>query len=256
MRDNMEISIAKLKYVAALRDRKNRRHFKAFTVEGTKIVLDTLNLFNLQMLIASSAWLEAHKVNIPEEKLYTASPAKLKQMSALSTAPEVIAVYELPEQHIPEGQELKGNITLLLDDIQDPGNLGTIIRAADWFGVKNIVASPHTVDLFNPKTIQATMGALARVNLSYTDLPEYLNLHSNIPLYCTMLEGENIYDAVLPQEAFIAMGNEGNGLSEQLRNMAGHRLFIPPYPREAPTVESLNVAMATAIVLSQFRKNG
>lgn len=250
-----ELTKADIKLVASLKERKHRRELGLFAVEGTKSVLDTLPHFRLRMLVATPAWLDAHAADVPRGADVRPAPAsRLRQMSALSTAPEVLAVYILPSQEPPRPEELRGRLTLLLDDVQDPGNLGTIVRCADWFGVRHIVASPHTVDIFNPKAIQATMGALSRVRVSYTPLPEFLDRCPGIPVCGTLLSGTDIYGASLPSEAFIVMGNEGSGISETMRSRIDTALLIPSWPPGAPVVDSLNVAMATAIVLAEFRR--
>ena len=250
----MEISKSKIKAIARLRDRKQRKAQGLFAVEGHKSVVDTLPHFELEMLVATAAWLSRYPDAAPTERTLTAKSADMKQMSALSTPPDVIAVYRLPEEHIPTAEELRGCITLLLDGVQDPGNLGTIVRSADWFGVRNIVASPGTVDILNPKAIQSTMGAQSPVNVCYAPLPEFIAANRGIPLYGTLLEGESIYEATLPAEALIVMGNEGKGLSPEVRGLLTDSLFIPPFPADAETVDSLNVAMATAVVLAEFRR--
>jgi len=253
----MQISKAKVKLISSLQDKKQRREYRLFTVEGTKSVMETLEHFKLHMLAASTEWYDNHEdLHISEELKYSATHLQLKQMSTLSTAPDVIAVYTIPDEALPDADSLKGKLTLLLDDIQDPGNLGTIVRCADWFGIKHIIASPHTVDIFNPKTVQATMGALGRVNVSYTELDKFIRTFPAIPVVGMLLDGDNIYNAPLPNEAFIVMGNEGNGITESVRNLISHGLLIPSYPPGDPTVESLNVAMATAITLSEFRRRG
>ncbi|MCQ2208297.1 MAG: RNA methyltransferase [Paludibacteraceae bacterium] len=143
----------------------------------------------------------------------------------------------------------------MLDRVQDPGNLGTIIRIADWFGIRNIVCSNDTVDVFNPKTVQATMGALARVKVHYADLVPFLkSLPNDFPVFGTFLEGDNIYQMDLPQKAVIIMGNEGNGISKEVGQLVNKKLFIPSFPPNEPTSESLNVAVATAITCAEFRR--
>ena len=145
---------------------------------------------------------------------------------------------------------------MALDDVQDPGNLGTIIRIADWFGIEHIFCSSGTADVYNPKTIQATMGAIARVKLHYCNLPDFLKSASqkNTPIFGTFLDGENIYTQELPANGIIIMGNEGNGISKQIAEMVTHRILIPNYPQGCETSESLNVAVATAIVCAEFRR--
>ena len=145
---------------------------------------------------------------------------------------------------------------LALDDVQDPGNMGTIIRLADWFGIRDIFCSEATVDCFNPKVVQATMGAIARVRVHYVPLPKFLQRMSSegIPVYGTFLEGENIYDAELPATGVLVMGNEGQGISAAVGQQTTHKLYIPSYPTDAETSESLNVAVATAVATAEIRR--
>jgi TrmH family RNA methyltransferase len=174
---------------------------------------------------------------------------------------EVIAIFRQPEYSLDK-EKVRTELTLLLDEIQDPGNLGTIIRLADWFGINQVICSPNTVDIYNPKTIQATMGALAHVNVFYTPLPEFLeeiqkdSQHSGkkIPVYGTFLDGSTIYGQVLSPTGLIVMGNEGNGISPELASYITHRLYIPNYPQGKESTESLNVAVATAITCAEFRR--
>ena len=139
--------------------------------------------------------------------------------------------------------------------MQDPGNLGTIIRIADWFGIRQLFCSPDTADCYNPKVVQATMGSLARVNISYCQLDHLIeSLPPDVPIYGTLLDGDNIYEADLQKGGLLVMGNEGNGISPELRQRVTHRLLIPPYPGDRQTAESLNVATATAICCAEFRR--
>lgn len=176
-------------------------------------------------------------------------------MSDLKSASDVIAVYDIPEQ-ILDIPSLSGRLVLALDSVQDPGNLGTIIRTADWFGVRDIICSRTTADLYNPKVVQATMGAISRIRVHYTDLEKALTEASalGLPVFGTLLDGVDIYTSELSPSGIIVMGNEGNGLSEGVRSLVDHRLLIPSYPPSEPTSESLNVAIATAICLSEFRR--
>ena len=143
---------------------------------------------------------------------------------------------------------------LALDDVQDPGNLGTIIRLADWFGIEHIFCSPNTVDVYNPKTVQATMGGIARVKLHYISLPELIASLEDIPVYGTFLDGENMYTQPLSAYGLIVMGNEGNGIGDEVKRLINRKLYIPNYPAERETSESLNVAIATAVVCAEFRR--
>ena len=180
----------------------------------------------------------------------------MERISQLKSATEVLAVVEQP-RHTLNVANLGNKLSLALDGVQNPGNLGTIIRLADWFGVEDVICSTECADLYNAKVVQATMGALLRVKVHYTDnLAELLRsaANSDIPIYGTLLDGNNMYDDNLSQRGIIVMGNEGRGLSDECRKVLTHKLFIPPYPADAPTSESLNVAMATGIILAEFRR--
>lgn len=249
----MEISKAKIKLFSSLSIKKHRKEENLFIVEGTKCVLDTIDYFTLYAIVATKQWAETHRDKINEEVLMTATPTQISQISSLSTASDVVAIYQLPEWELDKCQ-LEDNLTLVLDGVQDPGNLGTIIRIADWFGIHQIIASHDTVDVFNPKTIQATMGAISRVKVIYTDLKALIETYSNLPIYGTLLEGENIYEKSLKSPAFIIMGNEGKGITPAIRELISEGLFIPSYPGDVETSESLNVGVATAITIAEFRR--
>lgn len=242
---------AQRRAVASLARSKGRRQEGAFAAEGTKCVLDMLGAFDLRALYATADWLAGH--SLPPDVAATAvGRGELAEMSSLTLATDVIAVFDMPARETFDPAMLKGRLTLALDRVQDPGNLGTIIRTADWMGVDTILASEDTADCFNPKVIQATMGALARVRVIYGALPEML-AKADVPVFGTFLDGRNIYTATLPAEAVVVMGNEGRGISAEVGATVTDRLLIPSYPPERPTSESLNVATATAITLAQFR---
>lgn len=249
----MEISKAKIKLFSSLSAKKHRKEENLFVVEGTKCVLDTIDYFEIHAIVATKKWLENHLPDIDHNLILTATPTQIKQISSLSTASDVVAIYHLPNWTIDQSQ-IRNQLTLVLDGVQDPGNLGTIIRIADWFSIHQIIASPDTVDVFNPKTIQATMGAVSRVKVIYTDILNVIGNNKNIPVYGTLLEGENIYHKQLKSPAFIIMGNEGNGISHDVRNSITEALFIPSYPGDVKTSESLNVGVATAITIAEFRR--
>ncbi|WP_317192154.1 RNA methyltransferase [Robertkochia sediminum] len=177
------------------------------------------------------------------------SNKELQQMSALKTPAGVLGVFRIPAQEEP----LSSGVVLALDDVRDPGNLGTIIRLCDWFGIPQLLCSPNTVDCYNPKVVQATMGSLSRVRMAYKDLPEFL-AHDERPVYIADMDGINTYEASWPEELILVMGNEANGLSEAVRELATGVLSIPRFG-EGNRTESLNVATATAILLSEFRRN-
>lgn len=238
------------KMLASLATSKGRREHGLFMAQGTKCVLDTIGHFRLECLLSTAAWAQSH----PEFDCLTAKPADIERITTLSDAPQVIAVYHLPESGLIPVIE-PGKLYLALDCLQDPGNLGTIMRVADWMGVDTVFASPDSVDVWSPKVVQATMGAISRVRVAYTDLPSLLST-AGVPVFGTFLDGENIYDARLPRGGVIVMGNEGRGISQAVAACCSHRLLIPSYPAGRVTSESLNVAVATAITLSEFRRNG
>lgn len=240
--------------IASLADIKGRRKLGAFMAEGTKCVLDTIGAFAVRHIIATPAWLAAHC--LPEgTDIIEANRGEIGEMSSMSLAPDVIAVYELPELAAFHADDAATQLIVALDRVQDPGNLGTIMRTADWMGITTVIASNDTVDCFNPKTIQATMGAISRVRVVYGDLPAMLGeaARAGAKIYGTFLDGDNIYSSQLSHNGIVVMGNEGRGISPEVAATVTRRLLIPPYPAGRPTSESLNVATATAIVLSQFR---
>lgn len=232
-----------VKFVRSLGRKKERDEAHVFLAEGEKCVSELMGKFSLV--------LRADVTN--------ATPLELEQMSQLRAPQGVIAVFRQPdEEKVSLAQLASSELVLALDGVQDPGNLGTIIRTADWFGVHHIFCSRETADCWSPKVVQATMGALARVHVHYVDLPAELSTPNfPFPIYGTLLDGRNIYEkAALPDKphGVIIMGNEGNGISAELRPLITHPLFIPPYPLGAETSESLNVSIATAVILAEFRR--
>ena len=242
------LSKAQIKWVRSLQQKKNRDAEGVFVAEGWKCVNDLREAFELVLLVTPD----------------NATPTEIEQMSNLRTPQGVIGVFKRRGEEArgeeARGEEARGEkLIVALDGVQDPGNLGTIIRTCDWFGVHDIVCSHDTADCYNPKVVQATMGALARVRVHYLDLKQHLQelREKETPLYGTLLEGENMYnDGAIPNKAkgLIIMGNEGNGISPEIREMITHPIRIPSYPAEADTSESLNVGIATAIVLAEFRR--
>lgn len=246
-----EISNNTRKIYTSLSSVKGRREHNLFMAQGEKCVSDTLDYFEVHTIIATREWIESHK-SIAET--FDISPAKttdMQRISTLSTSPDVIAIYKIPDIKKPN---INGNLVIALDGVQDPGNLGTIMRVADWMGVDTILASKDTVDVWSPKVVQATMGAISRVKVFYTDLPSFIDSHAGTPVYGTFLDGDDIYEVPLSKSGIVVMGNEGKGISEELARKVNRRLFIPPYPAGRHTSESLNVAIATAITLSEFRR--
>lgn len=246
------LSKNKIKYIHSLELKKNRKEEKVFVAEGHKLVGDLLTHFHCKLLIGTSEWL---KRNAPFEadEIIEVTPEELSKASFLKNPQEVLALFEQPEYYI-DPSVIKESLCLALDDIQDPGNLGTIIRLADWFGIEHIFCSQNTADVYNPKTVQATMGGIARVKLHYCSLTELIAGLNETPVYGTFLNGDNIYTRKLSQKGLIVMGNEGNGVCQEIEKMITQRLYIPNYPQERDTTESLNVAIATAIVCAEFRR--
>lgn len=231
-----------------------RQKHGLFLAEGEKCVLDTLGAFDLETLITTDQWIARNNRIAAQytDKISTASPSAINKITTLVSPPDVIAVFRLPDDdstiNIADDK-----LYLMLDGVQDPGNLGTIIRTADWFGIDTILASKDTVDLYNPKVVQSTMGSLKRMKVVYTDLTDVILFNPSMPVYGMLLDGKNIYKNKLDStHGFIIMGNEGNGISEDLRKRITHPLLIPPYDSKNHP-ESLNVAIATAITLSFFR---
>lgn len=234
----MALSKNRIKYIRSLELKKNRKADKVFLAEGPKLVGDLLGHFRCRFLIATVEWLSAHR-QLPVEDITEVSEKELSCASLLKTPQQVLAVFEQPDE-VMDASVVAHSLCLALDDVQDPGNLGTIIRLADWFGIEHIFCSPNTVDAYNPKTIQATMGGIARVK--------------DIPVYGTFLDGENMYTQPLSAHGLIVMGNEGNGIGNEVKQLINRKLYIPNYPSTRETSESLNVAIATAVVCAEFRR--
>lgn len=249
----MEITQSFRKMVASLGTVRGRREHKCFIAEGSKCVIDTWGHFKCRYLLATSQWIEANDGMLNGAMPIAVKKSDIERMSQLTTPSSVIAIYEIPEYFFDE-TSLAVNLTIALDRIQDPGNLGTIMRIADWFGITDILCSKDTVDVYNPKVVQATMGAISRVKVHYCDLVELVKRNCHLPVYGTLLDGDNIYETELSANGIIIMGNEGQGLSTEIRELVSHKLFIPSFPPDRPTSESLNVGMATAITIAEFRR--
>lgn len=246
------LSKNKIKYIHSLELKKNRKKEGVFVAEGHKLVGDLLPHFHCRLILATTTWLEEHH-DIQADEIIEITPEELVKASLLKTPQEVLAIFEQP-QYDYTTDVIKNSLCLALDDIQDPGNLGTIIRLADWFGIEHIFCSQGTVDVYNSKVIQATMGALARVKVHYCNLPDLISSLKDVPIYGTFLDGENIYDKPLSENGLIIMGNEGNGVSKEVSQLINNKLYIPNYPSGRTTSESLNVAIATAVVCAEFRR--
>lgn len=250
------LSKSKVKQIRSLELKKFRNEFNTFVAEGNKLVADMLHAFECDLLIAKPSWM-ATQGDIPAKELLEADDEDIRKASFLKNPQDVLAVFRCPAWSLEEADPAN-QLIIALDGIQDPGNLGTIIRLADWFGIEHIVCSQDTADVFSPKTVQATMGALVHVKVHYTDLPAYLQKQTakGVPLYGTFLDGENMYTIELSETGIIIMGNEGKGIRPDIEVLINEKLYIPNYPQERETSESLNVAIATAVVCAEFRRRG
>ena len=248
------VSKNKIKYIRSLELKKNRISERIFVAEGNKLVADMLPFYTCKLLLAKPNWM-ATQGDIPAEELLVAEEDDIRKASFLKNPQDVLALFHYPEWNLEEADPRK-DLVLLLDGIQDPGNLGTIIRLADWFGIEHIVCSTDTADVFNPKTVKTTMGALAHVKVHYTELAGYIRhwKGNSVPVYGTFLDGDNLYGRSLTKNGLLIMGNEGNGVRPEIASLADERLYIPNYPQGRETAESLNVAIATAILCSEFRR--
>lgn len=237
------VSKNQIKLISSLHQKKHRQTHQLFIAEGIKGIQELLDAhFELEHLYTTQTDFETVAGNL--KTLVT--DADLKKMSALASPNTCLAVFKIPEVKAINSSGL----IVALDDIRDPGNLGTILRLCDWFGIQQLICSKETVDVYNPKVVQATMGSIARVNVTYVDLIDFI-AKSNLAVFGTFMDGENMYTTNLPQEGIIVMGNEANGISSDLEKIIKNRLTIPRFGTLQKT-ESLNVATATAIVLSEF----
>lgn len=240
---------AEIQLVRALADKRGRTEHGLFVAEGEKLI-DELRTSQLRVrkIFALEGVFEGPDVE-------TVAPRDMERLSLLKTASNSLALVEIP-RYDPDPATLGESLTLALDEVQNPGNLGTIIRLADWFGIGDIVCSEGTADCFNPKVVQATMGAILRVRVHYTDLPHVLRdaAAREVPVYGTFLEGEHLYETQLTPGGIVVMGNEGRGVTPATAAVVTRKLYIPPYPADRRGSESLNVAMATGIVCAEFRR--
>jgi len=247
------LSKNKIKLITSLSQKKFRDETGFFVAEGTKLVLDLSEAFSCEMLIATTDWLSMNKKIIASETIETTAD-ELKRISNQKSPQGVLAVFKKTKYQF-QLADLESKLSLALDDVQDPGNLGTIIRIADWFGIYDVFCSENSADAFNPKTVQATMGALARVRVHSVNLSELLSqCKPRIPVYGTLMNGENIYQKSLTNNGIIVMGNEGNGIKAEIENLVTARLLIPNFPVGQITSESLNVGVATALICAEFRR--
>lgn len=251
------ISTAQIKRIKSLSQKKFRKELGLFVVEGDKIVREILEnpQWQVEQLFALEEWLVSNVMPTgPAVESLTAK--ELARISSLNTPNQALAVVKMQENKLQTTQ-LTSILTLLLDNIQDPGNLGTIIRTADWFGIQQVICSENSVEVYNPKVIQASMGSFARVNCYYTDPETFLQkLPANTPVMAALLEGESIYQTELPAQGILITGNESRGISPNLLKYVSHKIHIPMSkpPGKMSFPESLNAAVATGIILSHLHK--
>lgn len=250
------LSKNKIKYIHSLELKKNRKEEQTFLAEGPKLVGELLGHFPCRMIVGTKNWLDRHP-HLHAEEIIEVNEEELMRASLQKNPQEVLAVFGQPVYEW-DANTVANSLCLALDDVQDPGNVGTIARIADWFGIEHVFCSQGTADIYNPKTVQATMGAIARVKFHYCNLPEFIRSAStqDIPLFGTFLDGKDMYEENFENHGIIIMGNEGKGISSPIAQYITHRLFIPNYPQGRQTSESLNVAIATAIVCAEFRRRG
>jgi TrmH family RNA methyltransferase len=236
---------SQLKLIRSLQQKKYRNQHGLFFVEGKKTVEELL-VSNLEPYKIYCSDAEAFEVS--EGIVERVTSAELKQMSCLKNPPGVLGVFSFKKKSEIDFSDWM----LALDDVRDPGNLGTIIRLCDWFGITTIICSKNTVDCYNPKVLQATMGSIARVNIHYTDLSDLLQ-EATIPIYGAFMNGASVYKANLPEKGILVMGNEGKGISKEIGELISQEISIPQFGNK--TTESLNVATATAILLNEVRRD-
>jgi TrmH family RNA methyltransferase len=239
------VSKNQIKLITSLQQKKYRKQHQLFFAEGIKVVQELIDAnYELQDLFTT----QNDFLFINESKRHAVSAVELKKISALTTPNTCLATFLMPNTLVNK----ESGLILALDSVRDPGNLGTIIRLCDWFGISTLVCSNETVDMYNPKVVQATMGSLSRVNVVYVELEEYLKT-TTLPIFGTFMDGASIYKEELPLNGIVVMGNEANGISKEIENLVSKRITIPRFGNLQVT-ESLNVATATAIVLNEFKR--
>lgn len=242
----MSISKNQLKLITSLSQKKYRQQHKLFIAEGVKVINEFLNSsFEVDGLFV----VDNYEIIDFEDKIIRISEFDLKKISNLKTPNKILGLFKVPEEKPIQ----KNGLTIALDTVNDPGNLGTIIRLCDWFGVTQLVCSKDTVDCYNQKVVQASMGSLTRVSVKYLNLENYLQ-ETKLPTFIADMDGVNVYKSNMPKEAILVMGNEANGVSDKIKNLIKNKISIPRFG-ESKETESLNVATATAILLSEFKRN-
>ena len=242
----MSLSKNQYKLITSLQQKKYRQKHQLFVAEGIKVVNELLeSTLTLEKVFV----VEGYEVgNIEANKVVIISESELKRISSLKTPNKLLALFKIPDSLLP----IKKCFSIALDAVNDPGNLGTIIRLCDWFGVTQLLCSKNTVDCYNQKVIQSTMGSITRVTISYIDLEAFIK-NTELPVFSADMDGENIYTADLPKNGVLVMGNEANGISSEINTLVKNKVTIPRFGKTQKT-ESLNVATATAILLSEFKR--
>jgi TrmH family RNA methyltransferase len=253
------LSRNQISFVNSLKQKKFREEHQLFIAEGAKIVPELFaSEIQIKQLYATEGFLKSAQIPSGIECIEVKSN-ELERISSLTTPNEVLAVCSIPQRKV-DSSVYKGKLSLVLDDVKDPGNMGTIIRIADWFGIENIVCSPNSVDVYNPKVVQATMGSIARINIFYSPVSEFIDgqkQNNSLRVFGALLEGENIYSKTLPSEGLIVIGNESRGISAEVQQVLTDKISIPSfshYKQNSGEAESLNAAIATAIICSEFRR--
>ena len=240
------LSKSRITLITSLKQKKYRLQHQLFVVEGIK----TINEFVKSSYVLEYLYATKEFAQVDNEKQTIVSEAELKKISFLKNTNSALAVFKMNSVKKVDDSKL----IVALDNVRDPGNLGTIIRLCDWFGITDLVCNTETVDCYNPKVVQATMGSLTRVNVTYLNLENYLSMQKNMPVYGTFMEGDNLYTtSVNPSKGVVVLGNEANGISENIEKTITQKITIPKFGAVQQT-ESLNVAMATSIVLSEFKR--
>jgi TrmH family RNA methyltransferase len=244
------LSKSQISFIKSLHQKKYRKENGIFIIEGIKSIVEFLSsdyqLHSVYFTSDSSAQLPKFAANI---SLFEVTDTELQKISTLQTPQGILALVHIPSAKSVNAKQLKNQFSLMLDDVQDPGNFGAIIRTADWFSIKNIICSENTVEAYNPKTVQSTMGSLCRVNITYTNLADFIN-EVNLPVFGALLEGDNIYQTNWGKEGLILLGNEGHGISKDLIRKINFPVTIPRFGG----AESLNVAVSAAIFCSELRR--
>ena len=244
------LSKSQISFVNALHQKKARKESSLFIAEGIKSVTEFLQSdYTVDTIFCTSAATSKMSKLSRKIKLLEITESELRKISTLTNPQDALALIRIPEKTTINAESFKGSFALVLDGVQDPGNLGTIIRTADWFGFSSVICSNDTVEAYNPKVVQATMGSLSRIQVYYTDLVPFLEKNT-LPVYGALLDGESIYKTDFGKEGFVVLGNEGNGISEKIINQVSKAVTIPRYGN----AESLNVAISAAIFCSEIKR--